>query len=312
MKVKISTNYVHPIERQTPGGLSHWKGVDFYVNRDIPECDAWVVHEGVSRQESTYCPEGKLFLLTCEPPCIKSYRPAWTEMFSSVVSCHKSILHNRLNLRQTGLPWLVDMSYDELTAINCIPKSRSFSVICSDKRNAPGHRDRYEAISTLAKLVSLDWYGRGAIELENKWDGLAPYRFSIAVENSVVDHYWTEKISDCFLAYTIPLYWGCPNIHEYFPSDSYVKLESLDPLYIRDLLINHANDDEYERRLGALKEARDLVLNKYNLFNLATELVSEPAAPVNGKRFTVVNPESSIKKRKTAPLFLDFLKNFAR
>jgi hypothetical protein len=40
--------------------------------------------------------------------------------------------------------------------------------------------------------------------------------FNISLENSKQVNYFSEKIIDCFLTFTIPLYIGCPNIGEYF------------------------------------------------------------------------------------------------
>jgi hypothetical protein len=40
--------------------------------------------------------------------------------------------------------------------------------------------------------------------------------FNISLENAKQVNYFSEKIIDCFLTFTIPLYIGCPNIGEYF------------------------------------------------------------------------------------------------
>lgn len=40
--------------------------------------------------------------------------------------------------------------------------------------------------------------------------------FNIAIENSTLTNYFTEKIIDCFYTHTIPIYIGCSNIGEYF------------------------------------------------------------------------------------------------
>ena len=40
--------------------------------------------------------------------------------------------------------------------------------------------------------------------------------FNISLENSKQNNYFSEKIIDCFLTFTIPLYIGCPNIGEYY------------------------------------------------------------------------------------------------
>jgi len=40
--------------------------------------------------------------------------------------------------------------------------------------------------------------------------------FNIAFENSKVYNYYAEKILDCFLTLTVPIYIGCPNIGDYY------------------------------------------------------------------------------------------------
>lgn len=41
-------------------------------------------------------------------------------------------------------------------------------------------------------------------------------KFNIACENQVMENMFTEKLLDCFRTYTIPIYYGCTNISEYF------------------------------------------------------------------------------------------------
>lgn len=40
--------------------------------------------------------------------------------------------------------------------------------------------------------------------------------FHIAIENTQMKHYFSEKLLDCFQTRTIPIYYGCSNIDEYF------------------------------------------------------------------------------------------------
>ena len=48
----------------------------------------------------------------------------------------------------------------------------------------------------------IDFFGFGIKDLKNKKDAIDPYLFSIAIENSKHDNYWTEKIADVFLGNT--------------------------------------------------------------------------------------------------------------
>ena len=52
--------------------------------------------------------------------------------------------------------------------------------------------------------------------LQNKKDGLIDYTYSVAIENCAERGYFTEKITDCILTDTIPIYYGCPDITKFF------------------------------------------------------------------------------------------------
>ena len=38
--------------------------------------------------------------------------------------------------------------------------------------------------------------------------------------------YFTEKLLDCFLTRTVPVYWGCPDIYEYFDLDGIIHVNN--------------------------------------------------------------------------------------
>jgi hypothetical protein len=52
------------------------------------------------------------------------------------------------------------------------------------------------------------------------------FQFALVIENSKETNYFTEKIMDCIVTKTIPLYWGCPNIAEYFDTTGWIILET--------------------------------------------------------------------------------------
>jgi hypothetical protein len=286
--IKLSTNYEHPLARQAPGGKAVWKDAVFVINQEAEHCDAWIVHEGLGRPEAARCPADRVFLLTGEPPDIKSYDPAWLASFAHVISCHRGLPHPDVTLGQTALPWLVGRSYDQLTA--AFPeKTADLSVICSDKAMITGHRRRLRFVEQLTGLSPMPRFGRGFRDLPDKWDGLAPYRYSVAIENSRLDHYWTEKIADCFLAGTVPIYWGAPNIRDYFPEDAMIVIDTLDPAEVARIIKAEATPEGYVRRLPALREARRLVLDEFNLLELAYRLAK------SGRR------EGAVSLRRLSP-----------
>lgn len=60
--------------------------------------------------------------------------------------------------------------------------------------------------------------------VENKLDFQREYKFSLAIENSSLCGYTTEKIYDPFLAQSLPIYWGNPNISSDYHPNSFVNL----------------------------------------------------------------------------------------
>ena len=63
---------------------------------------------------------------------------------------------------------------------------------------------------------------RGRVEA--KQAALRRYRFTICFENACgIDDYITEKLFDCLLAGTIPIYYGAPNITERVPADCFIE-----------------------------------------------------------------------------------------
>lgn len=59
--------------------------------------------------------------------------------------------------------------------------------------------------------------------VENKIDFLRKYKFNIAFENSSHPGYTTEKVLHAFLANTVPIYWGNPNVSEDFNTRAMVN-----------------------------------------------------------------------------------------
>ena len=122
------------------------------------------------------------------------------------------------------------------------PKSKDFSIIYSHKRQCPGHKLRHQIAESMHGLIDL--YGNGSPNpIKFKEEGLADYKFSIIIENISCDNYFTEKLIDCFLTGTIPIYWGCPNIGEFFDASGMIIFNNFDELTA--ILAKLTNDEAY-------------------------------------------------------------------
>lgn len=299
MRIKLSINSDHPLLLQTPGGSGAWGGHFFSVNQSMEDCDAWVVYEGIYREESCRCPAGRKILITGEPSEVAAYNSSWLGQFDVVRSVQSAIRHRVATVGHTALPWHLGRGYDFLASSAFPEKDADLSVICSDKAMTSGHRRRLRFVSELLREHPMPRYGRGYVEIADKWEGLARFRYSLAIENSRHPHYWTEKISDCFLAGTVPIYWGAPNIAEYFPKESMIILDQLEVPAALEILKNGVSRSDYQRRLPALLEAKRLVMEKYNLFELASAIAA--GSPTSGlSRMTTLRPE---RRSRFAGLF---------
>ena len=53
-------------------------------------------------------------------------------------------------------------------------------------------------------------------------------QFHLAIENSRQINYFTEKLCDCLVTKTIPVYYGCPNISDFFDITGWIIIEKID------------------------------------------------------------------------------------
>ncbi|SDW16144.1 glycosyltransferase family 10 domain-containing protein [Litoreibacter albidus] len=98
-----------------------------------------------------------------------------------------------------------------------VDKTQMTSLIASAKRDHDGHKLRHKIVDHVRnKGLDVAVMGRGYNPFKRKQDGLAPYRYSVVIENTRESDYFTEKIVDAALCETVPIYWGCPNIGDYF------------------------------------------------------------------------------------------------
>lgn len=205
-------------------------------------------------------------------------------------------------------------SYDELKLESKPLKIKMISAITSDKFTTKGHRLRHDFIQELKRQnLNIDYFGRGSNELEKKSSGLKDYKYSIAIENGSFKNYFSEKIMDCFINYTVPIYFGCENISDYFPENSYILIDINNPEQSILKIIDIIKNDNYEKRLDALKEARCLVLDEYNMYNLIESLESEIINNLKNKdKDYVVKPILSISHVIKIYLFPKFkwLRNY--
>jgi hypothetical protein len=100
-------------------------------------------------------------------------------------------------------------------------------------------------------------------------DSLFDSQYHICIENQAMGHYFSEKVIDAFLTETIPVYWGCTNIEDYFDVDGMILFQTFDEL--KDKL-NEITPSYYESILNIVHKNKHLALEFANfderIFNI--------------------------------------------
>ena len=284
--------------RQTKNGecISLDGKYKFYINEEVDNPDFWVV-QGKGVREKTTCrvaPENVIFLNT-EPNTVLEYPQKYLKQFGLVSTSQYPTNHPNVHYGPPILPWFVgytedefgkcsySIDYDMLKGKPFPKKEKLMSVITSNLTVSRGHINRIKFVEKLKQHYGdqLDVYGRGFNDFDDKWEVLSKYKYHICIENNSVPYYFTEKITDCFLAGTFPFYYGCKNLSDYFPENSFAKIDLDDFDKSIEIIDNNIKEGIYEKSESSLYESKDLVLDKYNIFEYVASLCDtlNPNAP---------------------------------
>jgi hypothetical protein len=160
--------------------------------------------------------------------------------FDLVLSHHKNFIEKIPNgmWYSNGMCWIAK---EDISIYN---KSKMISAIVSDKNYTVGHKIRHKIVSEFKD--SLDLYGKGYNPIDHKISALKDYRYSLAIENSFEDCYFTEKLLDCFLTGTIPIYMGHKSILNIFDKDGIFFCENEEDVrYAIEFINKYKNDMSY-------------------------------------------------------------------
>lgn len=258
---------------QTPDNNGIWKEIRAW--NKIDECKYYIVMQGFSKKIDI--DSKKIIYFQREP--LKWAHPNCDGMEVKFRGKYED--HHHVGT------WQIRKSFNELYNLSIPEKKKKLVCIFSNQRITELHKLRLSFLKNLIKKYpkEIDVYGRG-LGFENlgesykgelnynkycKFEGLKDYKYCLTVENSEIKNYFTEKIIDCFLTWTKPIYFGCPNINEYFSEDSYEwldirKEESVDKIIqIINKPISYI----------VLNNARMNVLYKYNLWSCIDRVIDK-------------------------------------
>tara|TARA_R110002020_G_scaffold188328_5_gene387067 strand:+ start:2367 stop:3344 length:978 start_codon:yes stop_codon:yes gene_type:complete len=266
MLIKIERYYTYPdIKRQTPNNSFKWREFTF-TEEDVDSCDFLVILDYPKKDLNIRVNKNNILHICLEPPNeISKYR----QYANKTVTLNFNQTYRSKNavLSHGALPWHIDKNYDELSSLSKIDLIKEDKIVwvTSNKSSSKGHQNRMNFLNKIQPLKMLNVYGKGINPIDDKWNVLKTSKYAIAYENYKSDYYWTEKITDAFLSYNLPIYYGCNKIENYFPKESFINLDPYDrhiDLYLREIVTSNL----WQKRLDAIVEARKLVLDEYQLF----------------------------------------------
>jgi hypothetical protein len=276
VKVLSVVNLPYLLE-QSPKGEGIYGDVQFVFD-DRKECDYVVIKNRLIEKHDVICDPNNVWAIMMEPPIggFFDFTLFGHDQYAKVFRTINDNADPKYIKSHIMTYWYMHIDYDTVIDHKVGDKAKMISCVSSNKSFLPGHKKRLNFVKQLIDAdLGIDYYGRGINPIENKWDALYPYKFSIAIENSSMPDYWTEKISDCFMAYTIPIYYGCTNIDEYFPAGSFLKIDINDIAGSIKKIKEAISGDYYEKNFNALIEARNLYLTKYHLFPCVADLINK-------------------------------------
>ena len=296
--------------RQFPNAQPTWGKYQFLFEDDESNPYDYLVNWGHSNISfGSRVPKSQMIFVAAEPENVQQYAAPYLNQFGHVLTTQSTPIESLRHVTQVGLPWHAGIDFDQpieqqnpigfdtLKAMESPTKTASVSIITSRKSISPYHQKRINFVESLKSILGdeLDIFGRGFDPIPDKRQALEPYHYHIALENCEYPHYWTEKIGDPYLFWSFPFYVGCPNLEDYFPDGSFIRLDIADPRHSAEQIQRAIQRRTRENRIDLLREARQRLLHEHNLFAMLSRFINKLDSSSNHQlsdKLIRVRPES--------------------
>jgi hypothetical protein len=163
--------------------------------------------------------------------------------YHTIFTYNKNVLDNCPNAKfyVVGTTWIAKEMYEN---IDTTKKKYKISNLAGSKliNNSEGHMLRQKIHHNQKALDKfpitffrssnqrphIKDYGNNPFLFDNKMPLFEEYQFAIIVENTNQINCISEKIMDCLLTKTIPIYYGCSNISDFFDTAGWIILKTTD------------------------------------------------------------------------------------
>ena len=266
--------------------------INFYINSDIKKADFWIVFEDL-KNDVEYCevPKENVIYLNNETSFKKDYffeihMIKFLDQFNYSYGCYPTLKKNHINTIPF-LPWMIhanhgdtifkknELNYEFFSNLQKTEKKIELSVICSNKSHTENHKLRVEFLNILKNHFKerLQWFGNGINEIENKFEVISNSKYHIVLENDSKYNLVSEKLYDSYLGLSYPIYYGAPNINDYFDINSLTMVNINDINGSISTIENVIKNNFYDKNLNLLNLEKEKVLNEYNMYNRICEII---------------------------------------
>ena len=133
----------------------------------------------------------------------------------------------------------------------------NISFVLSSKRITSGHKFRHKIASKFGKKFKIAQYGSGINNFTERHVPYSSYQYSIVVENVRNSYLFTEKLIDCLLHKTVPIYWGGSKVLEIFDSRGILFFETISEL---DDILSNINEEKIVPNFEAIDANQKIAL----------------------------------------------------
>lgn len=298
LKVKVSIGWKFPFKSDSLSIYNFTNSKDniynnkkFFINTEVEEPDYWFIIENTysAKKEKVNINKDNIIFLGSD----SRYEPSYYLLKSKqefLSQFHTVYYHTAVNLKNSinypsfcnwklrGDPFENKFKESDVDFYeNFHPKkTKLLSVYCTDKQVNEVQKVRFDFVKKLKRELGdeLDWYGYEN-KTEDKIEGIGSYKYHLVLENNLLPNTMTEKLFDSYLGNSYPIYSGATNAEDYFPSNSFARINMHDFNGSINVIKDCISNNYYEANYEKLLEARKIVLEKFNLIKRIDEIVED-------------------------------------
>lgn len=120
-------------------------------------------------------------------------------------------------------------------------------------------------------------------EIGEKKEPLFDSQFSVCIENTRQNNFFTEKLIDCLVTKTVPIFYGASNISDFFNTDGFIIVNSAKDIVNK---CNSLDESSYSKMITAIEDNYERSKKYYDIKPMLKETIERA---INGWYFCIRN-----------------------